>query len=170
MGSLPANRRIPAGYALLLSLLFLLMWPLPVAAADREPYHFWLGVGIQGVYPELGCSAVLNLTPRSALQGLFVYNDYAAIWGGKYLYRFLRRPTHNLYLYGLAGQFAFYDNAWELVSSSGFVGGLGLEFSAGNFITNLKYNLEIGYSTIGYSGGPPGPGLVYGWGIHFYLF
>lgn len=157
-------------YVVLFGLFLVLMRPVPVAAADREPYLFRLGVGVQGVYPELGYSAVLNLSHRSALQGILIYNDYAAIWGGKYLYRFFRRPTHNLYAYGLAGHFAFYDNRWELVSAPGFIGGLGLEFSTGTFITNLKYNLEIGYSTVGFSGGPPGPGLVYGWGINFYIF
>ena len=118
----PTNRHLTR-YALLLGLFFLLMRPAPVAAADREPYLFRLGLGIQGVYPELGYSAVFNLTHHSALQGLFIYNDYAAIWGGKYLYRFLLRPTHNLYLYGLAGHF-FDDTGAGLFP--GFVGGFAL--------------------------------------------
>ncbi|HHW11855.1 MAG TPA: hypothetical protein GXX33_02440 [Firmicutes bacterium] len=171
MAPLPVGRRARAQSALLLlGLILMLLRPAPAAATDREPYLFRLGLGIHGVYPEIGYSAVLNLTQHSALQGIFIYNDYAAIWGGKYLYRFHLQPTHNLYLFGLAGYFAFYDNAWELVSAPGFVGGLGLEFTTSDFVTNLKYNLEVGYSTVGYSGGPPGPGLVYGWGIHFYLY
>ena len=170
MGSSPADRRVPARSILLLVLFLMLLRPAPASAAEREPYLFRLGLGIHGVYPELGYSAVFNLTHHSALLGIFIYNDYAAIWGGKYLYRFLLRPTHSLYAYGLAGHFAFYDDAWDLVSSPGFVGGLGLEFTTSDFIANLKYSLEIGYSTVGFSGGPPGPGLVYGWGIHFYFF
>ena len=120
----PTNRHLTR-YALLLGLFFLLMRPAPVAAADREPYLFRLGLGIQGVYPELGYSAVLNLTHHSALQGLFIYNDYAAIWGGKYLYRFLLRPTHNLYLYGLADTSPFTTTPGAGLFP-GFVGGLTL--------------------------------------------
>ncbi|NLM38296.1 MAG: hypothetical protein GX202_09265 [Firmicutes bacterium] len=171
MGSRSLGRRTRGQSTLLLLGLFLMLWrPVPAAAADRDPYLFRFGLGIHGVYPELGYSAVLNLTRHSALQGTFVYNDYAVIWGGKYMYRYYHQPTHNLYLFGQAGYFAFYDNTWALVSSPGFIGGLGLEFTTSDFVTNLKYNLEVGYSTVGYSGGPPGPGLVYGWGIHFYLF
>ncbi|HHT49063.1 MAG TPA: hypothetical protein GXZ98_07205 [Firmicutes bacterium] len=157
--------------ALFLLILGLLsIRPAPAVAAEPEPYLFRLGLGCQGVFPEVGFSAVLNLTDRSGLQGLFIYNDYAVIWGGKYLHRFLLRPTHNIYAYGLGGYFAFYDEHFALVSTPGFIGGLGLEFTSGSFIANLKYNLEIGYSTAGVPWGPPGPGLVYGGGIHFYFF
>ncbi|HBL35595.1 MAG TPA: hypothetical protein DDZ55_02175 [Firmicutes bacterium] len=170
MPSLRISRRSPAFYGVLLSLFFCLSCPAVATAADPDPYLFRLGAGVQGLYPELGYSAVLNLTQHSALQGLFIYNDYAVIWGGKYIYRFLIRPTHNLYAHGLAGHFAFYTESWDLVVSSGFVGGIGLEFTTSDFFTNLKYNLEIGYSTAGVPWGPPGPSLVYSGGIHFYLF
>jgi len=142
----------------------------PAAAAEDEPYLFRFGLGVQSVFPEVGYSAVLNFTNHSSVQGLIIYTDYAAIWGGKYLYRFLHRPSHNLYLFGLAGHFTFYDENFDLVDTPGFIAGLGLEFSSGSFVANLKYNLEIGYSTAGFPLGPPGPDLVYGGGIHFYFF
>ncbi|NLY91294.1 MAG: hypothetical protein GX081_06755 [Firmicutes bacterium] len=159
--------------ALLFIFLILLMGlfdPIPATAAEPESYLFRFGLGCQGVFPELGYSAVFNFTKHTSIQGLFIYNDYAAIWGGKYIYRFLLRPTHNLYTFGLVGQFAFYDENYILVDTPGFIAGLGLEFTSGSFIANLKYNLEIGYSTAGFPWGPSGPGLVYGGGIHFYFF
>ena len=156
--------------AVLLGLFFTIIPSSPATAAAEEPYLFRLGAGLQGVFPEFGYSAVLNLTKHSGVQGFFIYNDYAFIWGGKYLYRFLLRPTHSLYAYGLAGEFAFYKNNWDLIDTPGFIGGIVLEFTTSDFIGNLRYNLEIGYSTIGFPWGPPGPGLVYGGGIHFYLF
>ncbi len=170
MGVFRAGRRRPALLFLLFILFIGLSSPTWAAAAEPEFYLFRFGLGFQGIYPEVGYSAVFNLTKHSALQGLFIYNDYAAIWGGKYLYRFVLRSTHTIYAYGLVGHFAFYDENYDLVSTPGLSGGIGLEFTSGGFIANLKYNLEIGYSSAGFPWGPPGPGLVYGGGIHFYFF
>jgi len=153
--------------------LFLLSLCLcsPAAAAPAgEPYLLRLGGGIQSVFPEFGYSAILNLNRTSALQGIFIYNDYALVYGGKYIHRFLHRPTHNFYAYGLFGHFSFYTYNWDFVSSPGLIAGLGLEFTSGDFIANLKYNLEIGYSTVGSPWAPAGTTIVYGCGIHFYIF
>lgn len=140
------------------------------AAPTEEPYLLRLGGGLQFVFPEFGYSAILNLNKTSALQGMFIYNDYALIYGGKYIHRFLRRPTHNLYAYGVIGHFSFFTDSWELISTPGVIGGVGLEFTTSDFISNLKYNLEIGYSTVGSPWAPSGPSIVYGGGIHFYIF
>jgi hypothetical protein len=170
MPSLRTDRRNLAFFLVLLGLFSLLSCSAAAAAAEPEPYLFRLGVGFQGLYPELGYSAVLNLTRHSALQGLLIYNDYAVIWGGKYIYRFLLRPTHSLYAHGQAGYFAFYTENWDLVSTPGFIGGIGLEFTSSDFFTNLRFNLEIGYSSAGAPWRPLGPSIVYSGGIHFYLF
>lgn len=164
------GRSRPALLLIFLLLLMILCPPAPAAAAEAEPYLFRFGLGFQGVFPEVGYSAVLNFTKHTAVQGLVIYTDYVAIWGGKGIYRFLLRPTHNLYAFGLVGHFAFYDENYDLVDTPGFIGGLGLEFASGSFVANLKYNLEIGYSTAGFPWGPPGPGWVYAGGIHFYFF
>ncbi|NLW56866.1 MAG: hypothetical protein GX050_09710 [Firmicutes bacterium] len=129
-----------------------------------------LGGGIQSVFPEFGYSAILNLNKTSALQGLFVYNDYALIYGGKYIHRFMHRATHNFYAYGLIGYFSFYTDSWDLISSPGVITGIGLEFTTSDFIANLKYNIEIGYSTVGSPWAPADTTIVYGCGIHFYIF
>ncbi len=143
----------------------------PAAAApDGEPYLLRLGGGIQSVFPEFGYSAILNLNRTSALQGIFVYNDYTLIYGGKYIHRFWRRPTHNFYAYGLLGHFSFFTYNWDFVSSPGLIAGVGLEFTTSDFIANLKYNIEIGYSTVGSPWAPADTTIVYGCGIHFYIF
>ncbi|HBT15486.1 MAG TPA: hypothetical protein DEB05_00855 [Firmicutes bacterium] len=154
----------------LFSLTFLLLFPTPVTAGEGDSYLLRLGGGLQCVYPEFGYSGIINLNKNSALQGMFVYTDYALVYGGKYIYRFMLRPTHNLYGYGMLGYFSFFTDSWELISSPGVISGLGLEFTTSDFITNLKYNLEVGFSTVGAPGGPPGPSIIYGGGIHFYIF
>ena len=153
----------------LLALTLGLCFPAAAAPAD-EPYLLRLGGGIQSVHPEFGYSVILNLNRTSALQGIFIYNDYALIYGGKYIHRFLHRPTHNFYAYGPLGHFSFYTDYWDLISSPGFITGLGLEFTTSDFIANLKYNIEVGYSTVGSPWAPADTTIVYSRGIHFYIF
>ncbi len=149
--------------------LFLLLIPSPVAAEEKEAYLLRLGGGLQSVFPEFGYSGIFNISKRSALQGIFIYTDSALIYGGKYIYRFIRRPSHNFYAYGMLGHFTFLAPE-ELVSTPGVISGIGLEFTTNDFIANLKYNLEIGYSSVGSPDLCSNPAVVYGCGIHFYLF
>jgi hypothetical protein len=149
--------------------LFLLLIPSPVAAEEKEAYLLRLGGGLQSVFPEFGYSGIFNISKHSAIQGIFISTDSALIYGGKYIYRFMRRPTHNFYGYGMLGHFTFITPE-ELVSAPGTIYGIGLEFTTNDFIGNFKYHVEIGYSSVGSPWDSPEPGIIYGGGIHFYIF
>jgi hypothetical protein len=124
-----------------------------------------MGVGFLATLPSAGASAIINLTPNTAVQGILgmFLAGYRSI-SGRYLYYFREKTHFQPFIYGEVGAWS-YDKQTVL----GFGGGAGLEYFIERY-PFMSVSIEATMREIGFlDDAYDVSGLAIGGGVHYYF-
>ena len=124
-----------------------------------------LGVGFLATLPTAGFSAIINLTPNTAAQGLLgLFFAGLKTVTGRYLYYFRETTNFQPYVYGELGAWSY-----EKQVVLGFGGGAGLEYFIERY-PFVSFSFEFTLREIGFDADVYDiSGLAVGGGLHYYF-
>jgi hypothetical protein len=114
------------------------------------------GLGWQATFPVFGISGKYNINEKIAGQAILGFFGDLKTYGGRVTYKFMEKPNHNLYAFGLLGAFSYtspvFQSNWtwkdETETVLGFGAGVGLEYFFKSFLPEVGWNVEIGFGSV----------------------